>query len=248
MIGLVGLGRFGALAARYLAKDFRVYVFSRSQPIDAIRAVGGTPASLPEVCAQPYLILCVPISAMPATLRGIAPLVHPGTLVIDVCSVKIKPVQWMQNILPHHAQILGTHPMFGPDSAADSLVGRKLVLCPVRLPAGRQRRIGNYLIDKKLEVIEATPETHDRQIAVSLSLTHFIGRSMAAFGAESLAIDTEGYRRLVYTLGVVEHDSWQLFVDMHRYNPFARQTREAFMDAMQRIHDDLCCQDGDGNG
>lgn len=239
MIGLVGLGRFGALAARYLSKDFRVLVFSRSQPPDAIKGVGAEPASLPKVCAQPYLILCVPISAMPATLQEVAPLIGPGTVVVDVCSVKIKPLNWMQAILPHHAHILGTHPMFGPDSAADSLVGRKLVLCPLRLPAGRRRRIRDYLVAKKMEVIEVSPETHDRQIAVSLSLTHFIGRSLAAFGAGALAIDTEGYRRLIYTLGVVEHDSWQLFVDMHRFNPFARQTREDFMNAMQRIHDDL---------
>ena len=240
MIGLVGLGRFGALAARYLTCDFRVRVFSRSQNRAAVEAVGAEPASLPEVCAQPYLILCVPISAMQATLQEAAPLIRPGTVVIDVCSVKIKPVQWMLDILPHHARILGTHPMFGPDSAADSLVGRKLVFCPVRLPAGRKRRMRDYLTGKQLQVIEVSPEAHDRQIAVSLSLTHFIGRSLAAFGADSLTIDTEGYRRLIYTLGVVEHDSWQLFVDMHRYNPFAQKTREAFMEAMQRIHEDLC--------
>jgi prephenate dehydrogenase len=88
-------------------------------------------------------------------------------------------------------------------------------------------------------VIEATPEEHDRQIAVSLSLTHFIGRSMAEFGADQLRIDTEGYRRLTYTLEVVQHDTWQLFQDMHRFNPFARQIREAFMAAMGRIDDRL---------
>ena len=92
-----------------------------------------------------------------------------------------------------------------------------------------------YLQAKQLEVIETTPEDHDRQIAVSLSLTHFIGRSLSAFGAGALKIDTEGYRRLIYTLGVVEHDTWQLFEDMHRFNPFAQRTRTAFMEAMKDI-------------
>ena len=239
MIGLMGFGRFGALTARYLAKDYPVQVFSRSQSPEDIADSGACAATLADVCRQPILILCVPISAMPTTLRRIAPLLRPKTVVIDVCSVKIRPVQWMREHLPPDVFILGTHPMFGPDSAADSLKGRKLVLCRERMPDGLYRRIHRYLTDCELEVIETSPEDHDRQIAVSLSLTHFIGRSLSAFGAGKLKIDTEGYRRLVYTLGVVEHDTWQLFEDMHRYNPFARQARIDFMQAMHLIDEKL---------
>jgi prephenate dehydrogenase len=239
MIGLVGFGRFGALTARYLAQDATVHVFSRSQTAERIAAVGAVASSLEEVCQQRFVILSVPISAMPDTLKRIGPMLPPQTVVIDVCSVKIHPLKWMRDFLPPHVFILGTHPMFGPDSAADSLEGRKLVLCRERMPKGLYRRVHHYLRTKQLEVIETTPEDHDRQIAVSLSLTHFIGRSLSAFGAGALKIDTEGYRRLMYTLGVVEHDTWQLFEDMHRFNPFARQTRAAFMEAMQKIDQQL---------
>ncbi|MDJ0723006.1 MAG: prephenate dehydrogenase/arogenate dehydrogenase family protein [Desulfobacterales bacterium] len=239
MIGLIGFGRFGALTAGYLARDFPVYVHSRSQSAETIAGVGAVSASLKSVCRQAYIILSVPISAMPRTLGQIAPLLKPGSVVIDVCSVKIHPLRWMREHLPEDVHILGTHPMFGPDSAADSLEDRKLVLCPERIPSRRYDRVRRYLENKKLIVIETTPEDHDRQIAVSLSLTHFIGRSLSAFGAGALEIDTEGYRRLVYTLGVVEHDSWQLFEDMHRYNPYARQTRNDFMQAMRTIDKQL---------
>ena len=239
MIGLMGFGRFGALTARYLARDFAVCVYSRSQSAEVIAASGARASSLEDVCRQPFVILCVPISSMPATLRRIAPLLSKGAVVVDVCSVKINPIRWMHEYLPPDVFILGTHPMFGPDSAADSLTGRKLVLCPERIPDRLYQRTRRYLFAQKLEVIETTPEDHDRQIAVSLSLTHFIGRSLSAFGAGALKIDTEGYRRLVYTLGVVEHDSWQLFEDMHRYNPFARQARLDFMQAMRAIDEKL---------
>jgi prephenate dehydrogenase len=70
-------------------------------------------------------------------------------------------------------------------------------------------------------------------------LTHFIGRSLARFGARPLEIDTEGYKRLIHILGVVEHDTWQLFVDMHRYNPYAAENRKAFMAAMDEINEFL---------
>ena len=90
-----------------------------------------------------------------------------------------------------------------------------------------------------LVVIRTTAEEHDEKIAVSLSLTHFIGRSLSAFGARDLDIDTEGYKRLMHILGVVSHDTWQLFEDMHTYNPYAKQKRQAFIDAMTDIHERL---------
>lgn len=236
MIGIIGFGRFGALTARYLAEDCKVLVCSNSQTDAAIEAVGASKATLEEVCAQPYVILCVPISAMRSTLEKIAPMLAHDSVAIDVCSVKKYPLEWMQQRLPDHVAILGTHPMFGPDSAADSLQDRKIVLCNVSTPEVIYRKIHHYLQGRGLDVIESSPEEHDRQIAISLSLTHFIGRSLAEFGADRLRIDTEGYRRLTYTLEVVEHDTWQLFQDMHRFNPFARQIREDFMAAMGRIN------------
>ena len=80
----------------------------------------------------------------------------------------------MTDILPHTVSILATHPMFGPDSAADSLQDRKICLCRVRVPEKQYNRIKTYLTSKGLIVIEATAQEHDKQIATSLSLTHFM--------------------------------------------------------------------------
>ena len=239
MIGIIGFGRFGALAARYLAEDVAVRVLDSGGRAAAIRALGAEPADLEAVCRQRIVLLCVPIRAMRRQLALIAPLLADDTLVVDVCSVKTAPVGWMREILPPHTPILGTHPMFGPDSAARTLHGAKIVLCPERIEAGRCDRIRRWLEKRGLTVIEASAETHDRQIAVSLALTHFVGRSLAAFGATEMEIDTEGYKRLLHILGVVENDTWQLFEDMHRFNPFAAEQRRAFVRAMAGIEDRL---------
>ena len=145
----------------------------------------------------------------------------------------------MRELLPQNVSILATHPMFGPDSAAESLSGCKIVLCKERIDDRFFNQIKSYLSTRGLVVIEATAEQHDRQIAVSLALTHFIGRSLARFGAEPLQIDTEGYKRLIHILGVVEHDTWQLFVDIHRYIPYAAENRKAFMAALEEINQSL---------
>jgi len=246
MIGLIGYGRFGRLTLQYLASDADVMVFTRDRSKhEAIRRAGGRWQPLEEVCRQKAIILSVPISAMEATLQQIAPLLSPGTLVVDVCSVKVLPVRWMRRHLPDHVDILATHPMFGPDSAKDSLAGHKLVICPERIATSRLSPIVTWMERQKLEVIQTTPEEHDQKIAVSLAMTHFIGRSLSAFGAQPLDIDTEGYKRLLHILGVVQNDTWQLFEDMHHYNPYAREKRKAFIKAMQDIDRNLEAGDAD---
>jgi len=239
MIGIIGYGRFGRLTARYLSEDFEVYVYNRS-PINPERLFKNVHvAELEKVCRQKYVILAVSISGLQAVLQNLSPLLDPDTIVIDVCSVKTYPVQWMENLLPDNVSILATHPMFGPDSAAKSLAGMKVAFCNVRLDKRRSNKIKSYLESRELVVIETSPEDHDRQIAITLALTHFIGRSLSAFGANQLQIDTEGYKRLLHILEVVENDTWQLFVDMNRYNPFAKEIRASFINAMDKIEREL---------
>ena len=122
---------------------------------------------------------------------------------------------------------------------ADSLKNRKIFLSPVRIGEKLYQKIKTYLVSKELVLIESTPEDHDEQIAVSLALTHYIGRTLSEFGAAPLRIDSEGYQRLLHILEVVEHDTWQLFYDMHRYNPYAQEKRVAFMRAMQKLDERL---------
>jgi len=240
MIGLIGFGRFGKLTTTHLARKCNIEVYDSGGKGDLIRQAGAEPVSLEVACSREIVLLCMPISVMESTLDKIAPLLtHPHALVIDVCSVKTLPVKWMQTKLPQSVSLLATHPMFGPDSARDSLKGHKIVLCPERIDTDRFQKIAARLRSLGLVVIESTPEDHDKQIAVSLALTHFIGRSLSSFGAKNLLIDTEGYKRLLHILEVVENDTWQLFEDMHRFNPFAAEARRDFTGALQAIEKQL---------
>ena len=239
MIGIIGFGRFGKLTTRYLAEEFEVAVYHRTDKSAEINRAGARAASLEAVCRQDIVIPCVPISGLREVLKDITPLLRPDGLVVDVCSVKEYPVRLMIDILPDTVSILATHPMFGPDSASDSLVGRKICLCQVRIENKSYQNIKAYLESKGLVVVEATPQEHDEQIATSLALTHFIGRTLSEYGAKQLDIDTEGYKRLRHILEVVERDTWQLFLDMHHYNAYAKEKRVAFMEVMKEIENRL---------
>ena len=179
-------------------------------------------------------VVATPIHAAAEVLREFGAAGRQG-LVFDIGSLKSPIEGALRELAAQGARVTSVHPMFGPDSAADSLKGRKIVLCPERVDGKRYRGIKAYLEGKGLDTIETTPDEHDRQISVSLALTHFIGRSLSAFGAKPLRIDTEGYQRLLHVLEVVENDTWQLFVDMHRYNPYARRHREEMVAAMSRV-------------
>lgn len=239
MIGIIGFGRFGKLASHYLAKDFEVLVHTRADKDSEISRTGARAAALEVVCKQDIVIPCVPISIFKNFLTDIAPLINPAALIIDVCSVKEYPIRWMKEILPDTVSILATHPMFGPDSASDSLDGRKICLCKVKIEEKQYRKIRRYLSSKGLIVVEATAREHDEQIATSLALTHLIGRTLSESGAAQLDIDTEGYKRLLHILEVVERDTWQLFTDMHHYNSYAGKKRIEFMEVMQSINSRL---------
>jgi prephenate dehydrogenase len=231
--GLIGFGRIGRLLARHFARDAKIFVYDKKLDPRAARAAGATPATLAEACAQEVVVLCVPIGAFEGLTRRIAGLLRPDALVVDVCSVKEHPVRAMKRHLPKSVSLLATHPNFGPDSAADSLKGRKLILCKIRMRNSDYDRAKRALLRKGLELVEMTPREHDRRMASSLVLTHFIGRSLIAYGAKTTGVDTEGYKRLLRILETVQNDSWELFEDMNQYNAFAAPMRKRFLAAMR---------------
>ena len=232
-VGLIGFGRIGRLLVRHFARDAKIFVSDVKLDARKVRALGAEPASLAEACAQDVVVLCVPISAFEGLTRRIAGLLRPDAFVVDVCSVKEHPVRAMKRHLPKSVSLLATHPNFGPDSAADSLKGRKIVLCKVRMKNADYIRAKRALERKGLDVVELTPREHDRRMASSLVLTHFIGRSLVSYGAKSTGVDTEGYKRLLRILETVQNDSWELFEDMNHFNAFAAPMRRRLLAAMR---------------
>ncbi|MBI3505903.1 MAG: prephenate dehydrogenase/arogenate dehydrogenase family protein [Proteobacteria bacterium] len=234
-MGVVGFGRLGRLLVGHFAKEHRIRVHDVRLDARAVRKLGAVPATLAEACAQDVIVPCVPIGELEGVLRRMRGLLRPGALVVDVCSVKERPVAAMKRWLPKGVDILGTHPNFGPDSAAESLRGRQIAVCKVRIAAERWRKVRRVLESKGLEIVEMTPREHDRRMASSLLLTHFIGRSLIDFGARSTGIDTEGYKRLLRILQTVQNDSWELFQDMNRFNAYAAPMRRDWLASMARI-------------
>lgn len=233
-IGIIGYGRFGRFAAGILKKDFRVFVYDR-KPLPRQRGI--TVASLAHVASKPILFLCVPISEIESTCRQLKNLLKGGQLVMDACSVKETPLRALKQFLPKGVEILGTHPLFGPDSARRGLEGLRIVLCPVRCT--RLNKIVRYLRRLGLKVIVTSAANHDRQMAHTQALFHFLARAIGQMKLNVGNIATPGPSRMFEEFLEVQHDSTQLFLDMQRNNRFSARLRQELIEKLIRIDKDL---------
>lgn len=243
-VGIIGYGRFGELTSRILKEKFknvRVLVFSRKR--EKLGAEGGIEfASLEEVGNCDVIIPCVPISKFEGVIKSIAGKIKPGALLVDVCSVKVYPVEVMMKYIPENVEILATHPAFGPDSAKRGLKGLKVILHNVRVSPERFARVKQACRDVGLDVIEMTPEEHDRLIAFSLAYTHLVGRIGHRMNVKTTPVDTKGFGQLLKVQGYVVNDTIELFRDMQNYNPYAKEMRKQFYKVLTEIEVELASE------
>ena len=119
------------------------------------------------------VMICVSISAFEDVVKKIAPFVREGQPVIDICSVKERPVEIMHQHLKK-GLILGTHPVFGPGSKG--VKHKAYILTPTNAKERAfAEKYKGWLEKVGARVFIMTPKKHDELISVVLGLPHFIG-------------------------------------------------------------------------
>jgi prephenate dehydrogenase len=233
-LGLVGFGQFGQLAARILADHFDIVVTDVAPGAEAAaRALGVRFGALSEAASCEVVVVAAPVAVMREVFTAIAPHVRPGALVVDVGSVKMLPVQWMREILPAHADVVATHPLFGPQSAKAGLKGLRFVICPVR--GDRHERVAAFGRSLGLTVTVTTAEEHDREMAYVQALTHLIGRSLVNIGIPDEDLKTPSYQHLLELCALIGADTFELFTAIQTQNPFAAEVVTAFVEQAQDL-------------
>jgi prephenate dehydrogenase len=237
-VALVGYGRFGRALGSLLVESGMGY--------RALDPFAGVPeahraTSLPELVAGAELVVvAVPVPHLPAVLQDLRPHLRPSQLVLDVGSVKVKPVQALAEALGSEIPWVGTHPLFGPLSLAMAERPLRVVICPNPLhpeAAGRARRFYERL---GCEIVEQTPESHDRVMAHTHALTFFVAKGMidAGTGLE-VPFAPASFKALARTIEIVRSDAGHLFVAIQRENPFASEARGELLKALEEIHEQL---------
>lgn len=222
-IGVYGLGRFGSFWAKILAeKGHTVYGYSRHKHEE----IPGVIISDEEtVLSQDNIFYCVSISAFREVIGNTINRIKSGALIMDTCSVKLYPVEIMEYYMRKDISYLPLHPMFGPDSGKDSIENLPIVVCPLDCPSGQVRRWKREFSAWGLNVISMSPDVHDKQAAYSQGVTHFVGRTLEELGMEETELATKGYKSLMTIMEQTCNDPIQLFYDLQRYNPYAKDMR-----------------------
>jgi len=229
-ISLFGFGAFGRFMCAHVRSHFEVRVCDVVDRTSEAREAGVPFIPLAEAANADMLVICVPVQRMEHLLRQLAPLLAKrSTLVIDVASVKVKPIALMRDLLPPETEIIGTHPLFGPQSGRNGIEGLPIAFCPVRASEERIARVRSFLSETlKLRVLDVSPEEHDRQMAYVQGLTHLVSRAAAALDLPKTELATVAYRRFAEMSESLAGDSWELFKTIENENPYAAEVRAQF--------------------
>lgn len=228
-VGIIGFGSFGKFLAEKLSSHAKVLVHSPSQ------VPSSWAAPIEEVAQANYVILSVPLHVYPDIINQLTPHLRADTVIVDVCSVKEKPVQLLRELLPRHA-LVATHPMFGPESASVRLDDHTIIMCPEVSTPEPYALIKQFAESLNLTVIEMTCAEHDAEIAVVQGLTFFIARTLNTMGIHDQKLHTPSFQRLLDLASLEEHHSQQLFETIQSGNAHTADIREAFLRAAEEIN------------
>ena len=243
-IGIIGYGHFGQM----LCKTFKNFWPSAQVLVNTLGESGEGFHSLEEVGSCDYVFPAVPIGNLKACLTSLVEFVSSKTTVIDVCSVKVLPARWMEEILSSRCNYIASHPMFGPESTSHGkeFTDLNLMVSNLNAPAQKYDRFKGFFSNLGVNIVEITPEEHDRYAAYTINYNHLIGRIGERVGIAPTCIDTKGFRVIYHALQYVTHDTWDLFVQMQSYNPYASQMRQKVFDSLSSILTELKSHGLDG--
>jgi prephenate dehydrogenase len=208
-----GTGKMGRLFAPVFERaGYDVLVSGRSTTLTNIQ--------LAERCD--LVIVSVPIRETVRIIKEISPVLTRDQLLCDFTSLKAAPVAAMLNSA---AQVIGLHPLFGP--TVPSLRHQTIIVCPARAKEEVVSSLLAIFFNEGAECTIATPDQHDRMMAVVQGLTHFVTLCMAD-SIRRLNIDintTRAFTSPVYQIelslvGRLLSQDPSLYADILQQNPF----------------------------
>ncbi|QEM68696.1 prephenate dehydrogenase/arogenate dehydrogenase family protein [Geobacter sp. FeAm09] len=151
------------------------------------------------------VFVSVPVCAIPAVVREIAPFLPAGCIVSDGGSVKTAVVQECEALMPPGCAFVGGHPIAGTEHSgagaafASLFNGKRCILTPTRdTDAGACDTMARLWRSAGANVCSMEPGHHDRIFAEISHLPHVVAYALVhAVGTA----DVEGENVLSYTAG-----------------------------------------------
>jgi len=186
-------------------------------------------------------IISVPIDKTPEIVRRIGPYLPPHAVLVDVTSIKKKPLAAM--LEAHPGPVLGLHPLFGPTTS--TLDKQIVVAC-----AGRDAAACQWVIDQFSTwgsiIVTATAEEHDHVMEFVQALRHFatfcFGQFLAAKKAplaRTLEFSSPIYRLELGMVGRLFAQDPGLYAEIIFATPERRALLKEFIESLSKNLDML---------
>jgi prephenate dehydrogenase len=237
-VGIVGYGHFGKflheLAGRFFP-ELSVKIYSRRAEVD-----GETFFTLKEVSVCDVVIICGAIKEYEEQIKAVVAASLPETIIIDVATVK----KYTNELLRQYCEgrrFISTHPMFGPESYkkhGGNVSGFRIVVTDYALANDQYQLLKNVFATLGFLIIEMTADEHDKRLAETLFLTHYVGQTILKARFERTAIDTLSFQFLMDAVESVKDDK-ALFQDVYRFNPYCKEVAQRLHEAQDAIYREL---------
>ena len=233
-IGIVGHGNFGTflheLGQRFFP-ELKIKIYSRRYHPDGV-----TFFSLEETSVCDIVILCGAIHEYEEQLKLVLTHALPETVIIDVATVKKHTSELLRKYCEGR-RFISTHPMFGPESYqkhGGNVNGFRIVVTDYVLANDMYQLIKNRFATLGFVIIEMSADEHDKRLAETLFLTHYVGQSILKGGFERTSIDTLSFQFLMDAVESVKVDT-ELFHDVYRFNPYCEQVSKRLHEAQEEV-------------
>ena len=183
------------------------------------------------------IVVAVPVPRMRAALLDLRPHLDRRQIVFDVGSVKVGPAAQLSPRCSgprcrgsRRIRCSARRAWRWPSVRyASSCVRRPGIATPRRGVRALYERIG-------CEVIEQTPENHDRVMAHTHALTFFVAKGMLDAGAGmEVPFAPPSFQAIARTIETVRSDAGHLFTAIARDNPFAAEARKQLVQSLSAI-------------
>lgn len=237
-VGIIGYGHFGSfvheLGQRFFpAVQFRIH--SRRHEPD-----GKTFFDIKTAAQSDVIILCAGISEYEERAKAVLEHALPETILIDVATVKKFTSELCYKHCGNH-RFISIHPMFGPNSYKKyrgDVSGFRIVVTDYALKNDTYQMLKAQFAALGFSIIEMSADEHDKRLAETLFLTHYIGRSVIEAGFSRTEIDTLSFQFLMDAVESVRDDE-QLFADVYRFNPYCKDVAKRFHSAQEKVFQKL---------
>ncbi|MFQ6095084.1 MAG: prephenate dehydrogenase/arogenate dehydrogenase family protein [Candidatus Bathyarchaeia archaeon] len=236
-----GVGRMGRWLVRHFLSQGHDLTISDVRMREAIafaeslgvRFVKENPEAVEDA---DLTVASTPIMVTSCVLREIAPRVKKDSIVAEISSLKSQAVPVLLEMADLCIKPLSIHPLFGP--GAQRLEEEKIALIPLVDPSSEVELVSKLFPGVEVIVVEA--EEHDRAMALTLSLPHFLNIIFAStISEEDLnALKKLGGTTFTFQLtlseGVMIEDPG-LYASIHMNNEYTLRYLDKFLSCGETV-------------